>query len=57
MTKTESQKLEVGARVMFSDGVAGIVTEVGNLGVRIMWEDGQKGVIVHEDMQDVSLLA
>ena len=56
MDRKQSEKLLVGSRVRFSDGVLGTVTDTGYSGVHIKWDDGQQGVIHHDDMQDVSPL-
>jgi hypothetical protein len=55
MTEKEARKLKVGDRVMFSDGILGVVEQVGYDAAQFRWEDGQVGVIHNGDMQDVSL--
>jgi preprotein translocase subunit YajC len=54
MTSKESKKLQVGDKVVFSDGVRGEVQDTGYNAVGIKWEDGQQGHIHHDDMQDVA---
>jgi preprotein translocase subunit YajC len=54
MTEKEARKLKVGDRVVFSDGVTGIVEQVGYSAAQFRWEDGQCGVIHNDDMQDVA---
>jgi hypothetical protein len=55
MTEEESRKLKVGDAVVFSDGVRGVVEQVGYIGVQCRWDDGQCGIIHHTDMQEVAI--
>lgn len=54
MTRKEAEKLRVGDRVVFSDGVQGNVEQVGYCVATFKWDDGQQGNIHFEDMEDVS---
>jgi len=55
LSKETMQKLEVGQRLRFSDGVLGTVTGVNKYAVSVDWEDGQSGYISTEDGQNISL--
>ena len=55
MTEKEARKLKVGDRVVFSDGVPGVVEQVGYNAAQFRWGDGQLGVIHNDDMQDVEI--
>ncbi len=55
MDRKASERLKIGRRVQFIDGVLGSVIETGYSAVKISWDDGQVGIIHHDDMQDVSL--
>ena len=57
MTAREAKALQVGDRVVFSDGVAGIVTGLLVHGITFQWDDGQKGSIAFDAMQKVSRIS
>ncbi len=53
MTAVEAKRLSVGDRVVFSDGVEGVVTKLLPHGVTCKWNDGQIGSIAFDAMQKV----
>ena len=56
LSRETMQKLEVGQRVEFSDGVRGTVVSTNKYCVVVEWEDGQSGYISVEDGQQISLV-
>ncbi|MEH2483206.1 hypothetical protein V1282_006563 [Nitrobacteraceae bacterium AZCC 2146] len=58
MTGTESRRLQVGTRVIWSDNKkdAGTVIETNWAGVRIKWDNRDEQLILHNDMTAVSVV-
>ena len=53
MKTKKAEKLKVGSRVKFSDGIQGEVIQKGYCGVKIKWDDGQIGDFHFADFQEI----